>query len=87
MSAECDSRTVETSPSLRFARLALRIVIAGAVMLVGAIAASVAHAPGILTAIFLVLMVAFGLAGAIFARIFLSRAKAERDQRRMAASG
>jgi hypothetical protein len=56
-------------------------------MLVGAIAASVARAPGILTAIFLVLMVAFGLAGAIFARIFLSRAKTERDQRRMAASG
>jgi uncharacterized membrane-anchored protein len=63
------------------------MVIAGAVMLVGAIAASVADAPVILITIFLVLMVAFGLAGVIFARIFLSKAKAERDQRRMAAQG
>jgi uncharacterized membrane-anchored protein len=78
---------VETSPSVRFVRLALRMVIAGAVMLVGAIAASVAHAPVILIAIFLVLMGAFGLVGVIFARIFLSKAKAERNQRRMAAPG
>jgi hypothetical protein len=85
VSGQCDSQTVETSPSLRFARLALRMTIAGAVMLVGAIVAYSVHAPAIIKAAFLVLMIACGLVGLIFARIFLSKVKAERDQRRMAA--